>query len=719
MDKTSPTPMAPPPSAPRLTARPVLLGILVGIVPVASGLYLGLKTGWGFGSTFFAVLIGFPMLRFLDGMNHSGEGGESGTRATIQEHCFLVSVSTAVANLTSAGWVNGIPALYKLGLLDPAHFMRDMVRLAIWSTTLAAFATFVALALGPHFLSRADLPFPSATGAAHLLLQMHAMPLPRTIKNAAGMADGVPSMILPDPFAEKEAQQDHEVAKSERSSSAKRAAAGVGAVLAQQRVLALCLGGAFMFLFCAHAVPVLKELHFFWYLAGGPRITGPHPADGWLGFVYQLERYNVFLTVSFAFFGAGLMMGIRSAISFFVGSFLSWFILGHFFIERLGWVPNPWIPATQSWATPARMNPAEPGVGFWLLWPGITMLVTNALADLAFSAVDVLVRSGIKTLVSFIWESPRKAPRKDEKPKPPRPWRLLLVGGFTTFMAAAVTTRATFHIPFPTACLALVIAIGLSYIATAAAAATDMNPSGTLAKVTKCVFSFLPAVPPERHMMMSMSGAMVGTGTSSQVVDLIGDYKIGSICKTPLRPQFHAQLIGSLCAAPITAAMFTLYVSAYPCIIMADDSACAAQGFPLVAANTWKVFTQAIVDPQGLATRIPPTSLQLAWAVLCVVTASSALKKWIVPSTWAWVLPQWNAVGMAMLTSRTDYALTAAVGAVMGKVWMQRSPASYELLMFTVASGLIAGEGTWGLVAAVSNVAGWKEGWLSMVGVPQ
>ncbi|KAI9190306.1 hypothetical protein H9P43_001740 [Blastocladiella emersonii ATCC 22665] len=704
-------------SHPALTARAIILGLLVGVIPTASGLYLGLKTGWGFGSTFFSVLLGYPFLRFVDGLSRSGRG------TTLQEHCILVSVSSAVSNLTMSGWVNGIPALYKLGLLDHNNFANDMFRLCVWSICLASFAVMVALFMAPHFLARSDLPFPSSTGAAHLMLQMHdqAVPLTSTI-SAQGVAEssaaGIPPEIADEPVKDKRNALGVTPAASQPNAN----------VQAQQRVLLMCLGGSFLYLFASHALPVLKEFHVFWVLAGSPSRYGPHPESGLTGFFFQLERFSLFFTVSFAFFGAGMMMGMRSASSFFYGSFVSWFLLGHFVVEKLEWVPDPWDPTRRFFHSPAKMNPLDPGVAYWLLWPGITLLVVNAMTDLAFNlltqiwspAAPAAAAAGGKAGVR---PGDAEAGQAAAGPSPAspfkRPVRVLIVGGFTAFMATAVVTRATFRMELSTAYLALALGVVLTYVGTQAAGSTDMNPTGTLAKVTKCVFSLVPAPSQARHQVYSMTGAMISTGTSSQAVDLICDYKLGSICKTPIMPQFHAQLIGALAAAPLTTALFALYVRAYPCIIAAQDEVCMLQhGFTLTAANTWKVFAVAMTDASALS-QIPSSSVTLCWILTGVVVASNAARRWILPkAVHAW-LPHWNAVGVSMLTSRMDFALATFVGAVASSYWARRSPRSYEILMFTVASGLIAGEGLWGLFAALCNIAGIPEGWLSRAGLPR
>jgi uncharacterized oligopeptide transporter (OPT) family protein len=58
-------------------------------------------------------------------------------------------------------------------LLDEENFNGDMIRIAIWGITVSIFTCFFAVMLSQYFLFREEFPFPSVTGAAHLLNQIH------------------------------------------------------------------------------------------------------------------------------------------------------------------------------------------------------------------------------------------------------------------------------------------------------------------------------------------------------------------------------------------------------------------------------------------------------------------------------------------------------------------------------------------------------------------
>ncbi|KAG1733724.1 OPT oligopeptide transporter protein-domain-containing protein [Suillus lakei] len=49
----------------QLTVRAVLVGCILGGIVAASNIYLGLKTGWTFGSSLFGAILGFAILKPL------------------------------------------------------------------------------------------------------------------------------------------------------------------------------------------------------------------------------------------------------------------------------------------------------------------------------------------------------------------------------------------------------------------------------------------------------------------------------------------------------------------------------------------------------------------------------------------------------------------------------------------------------------------------------
>ena len=99
-----------------VTIRAVLLGCVCGALVNASNLYLGLKTGWTFTANLFGAIVGFSVLKFLAKVLPSSFpilGGDFGPR----ENNIVQTAATAAGGLSSV-FISGIPALYRLNLLD-------------------------------------------------------------------------------------------------------------------------------------------------------------------------------------------------------------------------------------------------------------------------------------------------------------------------------------------------------------------------------------------------------------------------------------------------------------------------------------------------------------------------------------------------------------------------------------------------------------------------
>ncbi len=71
---------------------------------------------------------------------------------------------------------------------------------------------------------------------------------------------------------------------------------------------------------------------------------------------------------------------------------------------------------------------------------------------------------------------------------------------------------------------------------------------------------------------------------------------------------------------------------------------------------------------------------------------------------WHWV-PNWNAVGLAFVAPQIPFSIAMAVGSVFNYVWHKRSPVGFDMYMFSVAAGMLAGEGLGGVLQALLAVA--------------
>jgi uncharacterized oligopeptide transporter (OPT) family protein len=81
-------------------------------------------------------------------------------------------------------------------------------------------------------------------------------------------------------------------------------------------------------------------------------------------------------------------------------------------------------------------------------------------------------------------------------------------------------------------------------------------------------------------------------------------------------------------------------------------------------------------------------------------------QNFFIPKKYWGYVPNWNAIGLAFVTPQVYYAFAMAVGSTFNAIWMRRNPGSYDMYMFAVSAGMLAGEGLGGVLQALLAVVG-------------
>ena len=161
--------------------------------------------------------------------------------------------------------------------------------------------------------------------------------------------------------------------------------------------------------------------------------------------------------------GAGFLIGPRVVLSLVAGAVVAWGLLGPF-AQQAGWAPG-------------EVMSYKDGPRGWLLWPGVALMVCEALSALALSW---------KTFVRAL-----KAPttvdsggRLNDQHIPNSWWMGGLAAGSVLTMVIAHTV---FAIPWYLTLVAIALSAVLSIVATRSLGETDINPIGGMGKVTQLV----------------------------------------------------------------------------------------------------------------------------------------------------------------------------------------------------------------------------------------
>jgi len=253
------------------------------------------------------------------------------------------------------------------------------------------------------------------------------------------------------------------------------------------------------------------------------------------------------------------------------------------------------------------------------------------------------------------------------------------------------------------ACL-LVLGFLFSFIGVLSAGTTDINPISTVAKVSQLVFGGVAkgaGTPTSQAQLLNLVGGAVAGGAAAQSTDMTGDLKTGYLLRAKPRVQFIAQLCGAVVACFLNVGLYILFTTASPCIMYPPKTGQCTYGAPSVSA--WAAVSFAVTSPK---LPIPSSSGITAVCLSILAVVSVVVKHHFIPKKYWVYVPNWNAFGLAFVVPQTFYPIAMAVGSTVMHFWMKRSPKSFDMYMFAISAGLLAGEGLGGVFQALLAVAG-------------
>ncbi len=360
-------------------------------------------------------------------------------------------------------------------------------------------------------------------------------------------------------------------------------------------------------------------------------------------------------------FGAGFLIGPRVSASLAIGAIAAWGVLGPW-VQEAGWAPGAVMSYTD-------------GPRGWLLWPGVAIMVSEALTSLALSWRTFLRTFRGGTIVGSSETGNERIPTSW--------WRNGLA------VAAAATIVAAwylFAIPIHLTAIALALSFLLAAVAVRSTGETDINPVGGMGKITQLAYGGLS---PGSIGTNLMAAAVTGAG-ASQAADMMQDLKTGRLLGASPRRQFLAQLWGIAAGVVFCIPAYLLVTSAYPL---------GGEQLPAPAAFSWKAMAELLT--QGLDA-LPPNSEA---AVACGAAFGALLPILRRSPSLAPYIPSGLAIGIAFIV-QAFYSLIIFFGALVLVAWQKARPASAAKLSFAVASGLVAGEGLFGIFKAAMTLLG-------------
>ncbi|KXN73316.1 OPT superfamily oligopeptide transporter [Conidiobolus coronatus NRRL 28638] len=644
---------------PQFRWRSVVVGSILGTVVVASNMYLGLKSGNTFSSTLLGSIMGFVIMKPLSKVLPSWlGGGEFGVR----ENATLSSVATACGSM-SAGFQSGIPAMYQLDLMPDID--DSWGRLFMWTIAAAFHGMFFGVPLRKYFIIQRQLVFPTPTAAAETIRTLHA-----------------------DPEAGQSA-----------ISKGKWIIGGFASMLS--------------FRIITYFVPFLWDLHPLYWIGN---------AANYKPLIDVTTKWRWHLQLTGAFVGSGMLVGFNNGMSFLAGEFVAYGLLGPLiYYHTEGIVANtPAEGATKipgPFGFPTDRTDGLNSVQFWLIWPGVAILVTYTFAELAFQYKTIW--TGIRDGVFLLWNNIAnvlRLPKKDigikEDSNDPAPhheqvptW-MWVIGLMCSTVFSILVLKFYFNISPEHAIVALLLGFVFAFIGTQSAGDIDINPMGSIGKCSQFVFAAFKFENVAQGRTANLMAGVVSMSCAAQTVDMVSDLKTGHVLRASPRSQFYGQFWGSVTGVFAAVVMFWLFAKAYPCVLVTakDDSYCQ---FTAPAAATWAAVTKVLVTDKN-DSKIPASSgwASLAGGILTVIVV--ILKHKLAPKYAQW-FPNMSAFGMGFVTPVPSQAVATAIGAIISVMWKTYGPSTFENGSVGIASGFIAGEGIGGVILAIFEVSGLSQ----------
>lgn len=625
----------PSPGEAQLTVRAIITGCIIGGVVGAMNISLGLKIGWSFGGSIIAAILGFSVWAFLHKALRFRAYGVLETNIT------QTTGSAAGAMASAAGLLAPIPALAMLDGDNAVHL--SYIELTLWALAVGYLGVFFAVPLRNQMVVVEKLRFPTGTATAQTIVSIFAEG-----KEAIRKAKYLLLFAL------------------------------IGAAVIALKTnwfagIARFDGAAFAELYGTIARVVGSPFTLFTGKESALALLEDPTTPALVVFFAVLLKWGFFPIATPAMTGAGLIVGPRIGISILAGAIVGWGILGPYVMNG-GGLLGTIFGGHDGWTERQVVRDAQYGVQGWILWPGVAIMVADALTSLALSW---------RTIANTFRRSPIGGDAAQFEPPEARIPKSWWIGGLCAGTCAAVLVmEIVFGIPFWMTIFAVALSAVLAAIAVRSTGETDINPVGGMGKVTQLVFA---GVAPGQIPTNLMSAAITGAG-ASQAGDMMHDLKTGRMLGASPRKQIIAQCIGITAGIAVVVPVYWIFDNAYEIGFHSD--------YPAPAAHAWRGVAEVLSTGFG---SLPPYA---PWAILAglLFGMTMPILRKIYPKA-APYTPSALAFGIAFIVPPM-YPVMMFLGSMLLVLWKKLSPKHCAALVFAVASGLIAGEGVMNVVVA-------------------
>lgn len=412
-----------------------------------------------------------------------------------------------------------------------------------------------------------------------------------------------------------------------------------------------------------------------WPFPGGLSTSSSLSAKGvpFFGF----KQIGFALDPSVLMVAVGGIIGLRACLSIFFGGLLAWIVIAYPAMEA-GWITIPVVPV-DPWGVvliPNAKGSWYPHVQEWLLWPGVTMMVTAALTSFSFSWRSVLATFSSKKPSS---PDDTAIPTAHEVPRRAFFLALLLAGALAVYCQISL-----FSIRPSLAVLSVLLTFVLAIVAGRVTGETGVTPVGPMGKITQLTFGVLDSGNATANLM----AANVTGGAASQCSDLLTDMKTGLLIGASPRYQAIAQFFGVFAGSIAGSLAYIILIPDPKTMLLTEEWAA-----PAVAQ--WKVVAELFKD--GLSNLPPSCQAAALWAGIAGILLAIT-EKIAPPSLRSWI-PSPAGIGLAFVLPGY-YAVSFFLGGVAAAIVTRLQPEWAERFLLVLCAGMIAGESLTGMILA-------------------
>jgi uncharacterized oligopeptide transporter (OPT) family protein len=533
---------------PQLTLRAALTGFLLGGILSATNLYVGAMTGWTLGVGLTSVILSFAMFKVFARLG--------ATDMNVLENNAAQSVATAAGYMTGP-LISGLAA-YMWIENKPLPWQPMLA----FNVVLSLLGVLVAFPMKRLFINDEQQPFPQGRACGVVLDTLYTADAAvglfkaRALGWAAAIAGGI-SFLSGENYMK----------------------------WIQERLMGL-----------THAWRLPRELDQWYYdlvgrgLASVPKLGG-----------IDIRQLGLRPTLDWAMFGAGGLMGMRTAGSMLLGMGINFAVLAPWMIS-LGEI----VPKSGSLAAGTAVFGRVHIVNNWSLWWGIAIMVVASMVSLfAKPQIFVDVFKMLFRKRAVVSDKPSDVLRDIELPLWVSYVGIPVIGGIGVWMA-----WYWFGVHPLFGALAIPLIIGLTLIAARSTAMTSITPTGSLSKIPQFAFGAMDPTHPPTNLMTGVMCVEVASNASNLLMDIKPGYMLGAKPRQQALGHAIGIVSGALASTPL---FYLLFLSDWK-PGMSLQAAMAPEGgqFSFPSAVQWKGVSELVTSifaPGGHGTLLTGTIL--------------------------------------------------------------------------------------------------------------